>query len=123
MRHLSTLQTLAGALILMFVSIASAETIPTAETNYKTYCVQCHGIKGDGYGVNTSAMSLLPRKHTDTKSMSELSDERIFKAIKGGGLAVSASPVMPAWGATLSDKEITGLVGYLRKLCQCEHGK
>lgn len=90
-----------------------------AEDVYKTYCWQCHGMHGNGMGVNIPDMSVQPRDHTDSKEMSTRSDAELFKAIKEGGRSVDKSLLMPAWGGVLSDEQIKGLVGYLRQLCKC----
>lgn len=81
---------------------------------YNTYCVQCHGINRDGNGINSAAMAVKPRDHTDTKAMGDTPDETLFKAIKGGGLAVSKSVLMPKWEGVLSDEDIKEIVSYLR---------
>jgi cytochrome c oxidase cbb3-type subunit 3 len=93
-----------------------------AEDNYKTYCWQCHGIAGDGKGINIRDMSVQPRDHTDAKHMSSLSDADIFKVIKDGGQAVTKSILMPPWAGSFTDEEIRDLVHYLRSLCRCQHG-
>lgn len=108
---------LALVLLLAAPGLSSAET---AEDNYRTYCVQCHGITGKGNGVNVRDMSVQPRDHTDAAGMAGLSDERLFKAIKEGGAAVTKSTLMPPWAGVLSDEEIHDLVRYLRVLCKCE---
>jgi len=95
----------------------------TAKDNYTAYCVQCHGLQGNGMGVNVHDMSVQPRDHTDTKAMSARSDEDLFKVIKEGGLSISKSVLMPAWKDTFSDAEIHDLVGFLRGLCKCKSGK
>lgn len=94
-----------------------------AELNYRTYCTQCHGVQGDGKGINVRDMSVQPRNHTDAKEMSTRSDDDLFKVIKDGGVAINKSVLMPPWGDILSDDEIRGLVSHLRKLCQCNYGK
>jgi cytochrome c oxidase cbb3-type subunit 3 len=94
----------------------------SAQMNYQTYCWQCHGMSGNGKGVNTPNMSIQPRDHSDAKGMKGIPDAQLFKAIKEGGLAISKSGLMPAWGATLSDDEIKALVQHLRKLCNCKEG-
>ena len=94
----------------------------SAADNYKTYCVQCHGMEGNGKGINVRDMSVVPRDHTDAKSMSARSDDDLFKVIKEGGLAINKSVLMPPWGDTFSDEEIRGLVQHLRKLCKCKFG-
>lgn len=94
----------------------------TAADNYKTYCVQCHGMDGNGKGVNIRDMSVQPRDHTDGKAMSGRSDDTIFKVIKEGGPAIDKSVLMPPWGDTLTDEEIKDMVQHLRMLCKCKFG-
>jgi len=101
----------------------SALSKETAEDNYRTYCVQCHGLKGTGKGVNIRDMSVQPRDHTDAKEMSSRSDEDIFKVIKEGGVSINKSVLMPPWSDVLTDEEIKDLVQHLRKLCTCSYGK
>jgi len=94
----------------------------TAADNYKTYCMQCHGMDGNGKGVNIRDMSVQPRDHTDAKAMSTRSDDTLFKTIKEGGLSIDKSVLMPPWGDTLSDEEIKDMVQHLRLLCKCKFG-
>ncbi|MBI5918647.1 MAG: cytochrome c [Nitrosomonadales bacterium] len=93
-----------------------------AADNYRAYCVQCHGMEGNGKGVNIRDMAVQPRDHTDAKSMSGRSDEALFKVIKEGGPAIDKSVLMPPWGDTLSDEEIRDMVLHLRTLCKCKFG-
>src|SRR3989344_6874513 len=76
----------------------------SAEENYKFYCAQCHGLDGKGEGVNAKPktvglelpdMSVTPRNHTSPEDMKKLTDTDIEKAIKGGGVAVRKSTLMP----------------------------
>ena len=94
----------------------------SAKDNYNTYCVQCHGLKGNGMGMNIRDMSVQPRDHTDVKSMGGRSDDELFKVIKEGGMSISKSVLMPPWGSTFTDEEIKDLVKYLRDLCKCKFG-
>lgn len=97
-------------------NVGAAES---GEMLYTTYCSQCHGIKGDGMGINIRDMSVQPRDHTDKKAMSARSDADLFKVIKDGGPAINKSVLMPNWGDVMSDEEINAVVKYLRVLCQC----
>lgn len=105
----------------MFLT-ASAQAKENAADNYKTYCVECHGMQGNGKGVNIRDMSVQPRDHTDAKAMSTRSDDTLFKVIKEGGLSIDKSVLMPPWGNILSDDEIRDMVQYLRTLCKCKFG-
>jgi mono/diheme cytochrome c family protein len=87
-----------------------------AEALYKIYCSQCHGIGGNGKGINAPFLFVAPRNHTSFDEMSILNDDRISAAIKFGGAAVGKSSLMPAWNGILSDADIQLLVGYLRRL-------
>jgi cytochrome c oxidase cbb3-type subunit 3 len=95
----------------------------SAKDNYRTYCAQCHGLQGNGRGVNIRDMSVQPRNHTDAAYMSSRSDDDLFTADKKGGLAINKSVLMPPWGNSLSDTEIHDMVRYLRALCHCQYGK
>jgi len=81
---------------------------------YNLYCVQCHGVNRDGNGINSRDMAVKPRDHTDSKAMGDTPDDVLFKAIKGGGLAVGKSVLMPTWGGVINDDEIKEMVAYLR---------
>lgn len=111
-----TFMLVCGALSTSFTAVAGAET---AQDNYRTYCVQCHGLEGNGKGINVADMSTQPRDHTDAKEMSARTDDELFKVIKEGGQSINKSVLMPPWGATLSDEEIRGLVSHLHQLCKC----
>ncbi len=105
-----------AALLLIPAAAANAET---AADNYRTYCVQCHGLKGDGKGINVADMSTQPRDHTDAKEMSARTDQELFKVIKEGGQSINKSVLMPPWSSILTDEEIQDLVKHLHKLCKC----
>ncbi|HEY8521532.1 MAG TPA: cytochrome c [Gammaproteobacteria bacterium] len=109
---------LGGASLASLVGVAQADGDPRrGEALYKVYCTQCHGLEGNGRGVNTPDMAVLPRNHTDRGEMSARTDEDLFKAIQGGGKAVNKSVLMPAWGGNLDESEIRDLIAYLRELC------
>lgn len=84
---------------------------------YQMYCTQCHGVTGNGLGVNAAHMSVLPRAHIDPVEMGSRQDPDLFKVIKEGGPAINKSVLMPAWGHYLSDEQIEKLVHHLRVLC------
>ncbi len=109
---------LTGSLLMMAL-LSSTVQADNAKDNYENFCWQCHGMTGNGMGLNVQDMSVQPRDHTSAKAMAGRSDADLFKVIKKGGLAIDKSVLMPPWGASLSDEEIHDLVKYLRKLCQC----
>ncbi len=110
------------AVLLVVITAPAGSYAESAKENYRLYCVQCHGTRGNGEGINQTAggLAVSPRDHSDAKQMGKLTDEEIRLAIAEGGDAVEKSELMPAWGGVLSKKEIEGLVLYLRELCKCE---
>ncbi len=109
---------IAAAHLALLAGAAHAEgTADRGKELYRIYCTQCHGVQGNGKGVNAATLSVQPRDHTDTGEMSARTDEDLFKAIKHGGKAVNKSVLMPNWNANLGDDDIHSLVAYLRELC------
>ena len=92
------------------------------EALYRLYCVQCHGTRGNGEGINQThgGLSVSPRDHTASAEMSKLSDADLRLVISKGGDAVQKSELMPPFGATLTKEEIEALVRHLRVLCKCK---
>jgi mono/diheme cytochrome c family protein len=90
-----------------------------AEQGKKIYnepgrCATCHGPSGKGDGALSANLPVKPRDHTDKAYMSTLSDEDLFKVIKGGGSAIGKSPLMPPSG--LNDEQINDVIAYVRTL-------
>src|SRR6516162_434114 len=67
---------------------------------YAQKCVSCHGVQGKGDGP--AGKYLNPKPNDFAASLKDKSDDWIAKSIKGGGVAVGLSRVMPAY-ADLSD--------------------
>lgn len=104
----------------LFITLFTSATWATnAKDNYKQFCWQCHGMQGDGMGLNVQDMSVQPRDHSSAKAMGGRTDDDLFKVIKEGGLAIDKSVLMPPWKDSLNDDEIHDLVKYLRELCKC----
>ncbi|MEX2374681.1 MAG: cytochrome c [Dehalococcoidia bacterium] len=109
--------TLAAATLVMTASDTAAADASKGKALYEAYCTQCHGLTGDGNGINAPHLKVQPRNHTDRAEMSVRTDEELFKAIKHGGQAVNKSILMPNWDGNLSDAEIRDVVDHLRQLC------
>jgi len=77
------------------------------------HCAECHGYDGRAE-VIVMHMDEPPRDQSDAGYMATLSDAFLYVAICGGGEAVERSVVMPAWGDTLSDRDIRDLVAFVR---------
>ncbi len=87
-------------------------------THYATYCASCHGPAGAGDGPVSAGLNPKPAKHSDAAYMGALTDEYLFQVVKEGGAAVGKSPLMAAWGGTLSDADIHDVVAFMRTLAE-----
>lgn len=87
---------------------------------YQAYCVGCHGESGRGDGPMAGKLhrdfSVRPGDLAAPSYQDSHNDKQIAEAIRGGGKAVHKNPYMPAWGSTLTDRQVGDLVAYLREL-------
>jgi mono/diheme cytochrome c family protein len=88
------------------------------KARYDALCASCHGASGKGDGPVAAALNPKPQDHTDGKHMNELTDQFLFDIVKGGGVGVKKSPLMPAFGTQLKDEDVWNLVAYIRSLAQ-----
>ena len=89
---------------------------------FQNTCAACHGPEGKGDGVAAASLDPKPRNLTDAAFMSTQSDDRIYKVISEGGASVGLSPMMAAWGGTLSEQDIWNVIAYIRQdLCKCQY--
>ena len=106
----------AGASKKPSAAAASSKQAPAA--TYHSFCASCHGDNGKGDGPDGATLSTKPQDFADCGAMSKLTEQVIFKAIKGGGSSVGLSAEMPAWGEGLSDGQIRALAQYVRSFCK-----
>ena len=83
---------------------------------FQGYCAHCHGKYGDGDGFNAEFLDKDPAELSDPKFQAKRSKEKLFRVISKGGAKIKKSHLMPAFGYTLSEKEIWSLVSYVRYL-------
>ncbi len=81
---------------------------------YGHYCQICHGERGKGDGFNASKLNPRPRDFSNARLWQDTSDERLEYAIAQGGPSVGKSVLMPAWGHTLTEKQIRDVIIFLR---------
>jgi mono/diheme cytochrome c family protein len=80
------------------------------------YCSVCHGVEGKGDGFNAFNLDPKPRDFSDPVYSSRVDSVRIVETISSGGSAMGLSPLMPAWGRTLSKKDIRNACYYVMYL-------
>jgi len=84
-------------------------TRPAAQI-YHNFCSVCHGDKGDGHSRARGSFAVPPRNYTTPESAIELSRERMIHSVTYG----RPGTAMISWKTELTDKEIEGVVDYIR---------
>ncbi len=74
---------------------------------FKSYCVLCHGERGDGLARATKLYGAL------NLYIKPASQEYYQRIIRNGGEAVGKSQYMPTWKDELSEEQINDVVAYL----------
>lgn len=103
------------AFVLALLGFSSA-ALADAKTDYATYCATCHGSAGKGDGPAAAALQPAPADFSTAAFQDGRTDQQLNDAIAKGGPAVGKSPMMVAWGGTLSAQQVTDLVAYIRTL-------
>lgn len=80
------------------------------------YCAVCHGEEGAGDGFNAWNLDPKPRDLSDGPFQQAVSDDWLAEVIAQGGRGVSRSPLMPAWGHTLTERQIREVISFIRIL-------
>ena len=80
---------------------------------YQKYCQVCHGAEGDGDGIMTNLMGIMPMDHTNPNETNSLDNEELVESILDG-----KGRFMPAWRGILSQGDVEALVSYIRLLSQ-----
>lgn len=99
---------------LRFLGSAKHELMGDPEAGmqiYQKYCIVCHGVEGDGDGIMTKLMGIMPMDHTNPNATNPLgNDELVRSIIEGKGR------FMPAWKGILNQSDVEALVSYIRLL-------
>lgn len=91
----------------VFLMRPSAVRAQTAAATYKTKCSGCHGADGKGATGPGKAMGV---HDFGSDEVTKMSDADLVTIITAG------KNKMPAYGKTLKDADIKGLVAYIREL-------
>jgi mono/diheme cytochrome c family protein len=81
---------------------------------YRHYCRICHGEGGKGDGFNSSRLEPRPRDFTDATFWEKTRDDRVYDAVAQGGTANGKSVLMPAWGHTLTERQLRDVIVFIR---------
>ena len=94
--------------VVVYLSLLN-DSVQRGEVVFKTNCVLCHGVKGDGKG--RAAVLFDPPPADLTRSDKNEDYKRMIVTL--GGAALGRSSMMPQWGLELDEKEIDDVVNYL----------
>jgi cytochrome c553 len=89
-----------------------------AALQFKIFCAGCHGFTGHGDGPNAATLANRPQDFANCAEMKKISDDTMFKAIKGGGASVGLPDTMPPWASGLTDDQIHAIMAYIRGFCK-----
>ncbi len=78
---------------------------------YQKYCQVCHGVEGDGDGIMTNLIGIMPMDHTNPNETNSLDNQELMSSIVDG-----KGRYMPAWKGILSQSDVEALVSYIRLL-------
>jgi cbb3-type cytochrome c oxidase subunit III len=96
--------------------VTVSDKVLKGQTIFKTYCATCHGDNGQGDGPAAVALNPKPANFSDFKFISQRDDAHLTKVIKGGGVAVGKSPLMPALGAGFTDQQVGQVIAFIRSI-------
>ncbi|HYD62687.1 MAG TPA: c-type cytochrome [Noviherbaspirillum sp.] len=77
---------------------------------YHNYCSVCHGDKGDGKSRAQGSLVPPPKDFTNPGAAHALTREQMIEAVVNGKSGTAMTP----WKSQLSQKEIEGVVDYIR---------
>lgn len=97
--------------VLAYLQIVT-EPVTRGEVVFKTNCILCHGLKGDGKGRAAKLYKPPPANLTT----SDKNTAYKLSIVTLGGEAMGRSQVMPVWGEQLSAQQIEDVVAYIDTL-------
>lgn len=97
--------------VVAYLSLVT-DPVKRGEVVFKTNCILCHGVNGDGKGRASVLYDPPPADLT----RSDKNDDYKRMIITMGGAAMGRSAVMPVWGEQLGAKEIDDVIAYLRTI-------
>jgi len=79
------------------------------------YCDRCHNSESTAERVsNYDNLEVKPHPFSEGETLNKISDADLLAIIGHGGPSLNKSPLMPAYGYTLSKAEMQALIAYIR---------
>ncbi|MDP9263072.1 MAG: c-type cytochrome [Acidobacteriota bacterium] len=90
---------------------------------YRQYCDRCHDPESSAQRVsNFDNLVAKPHPFTEGESLNKFTDADLVSIIGHGGPALGKSAEMPAYGYTLSQRDIQALISYIRAVSNPPYG-
>ena len=93
------------------------QLVQTERQVYEKACASCHGMDGKGASSATLGFEIPMPDFTDCSFATREPDGDWFAVAHVGGPARGFDPLMPAFGETLSDGQISLALTYVRNFC------
>jgi mono/diheme cytochrome c family protein len=79
------------------------------------YCDRCHNSESTAERVsNYDNLQVKPHAFSEGETLNKMTEPDLLAIITHGGPGLNKSPLMPAYGGTLSKAEIQALIAYIR---------
>lgn len=92
-------------------TLQSQEAIQRGGELFERYCTLCHGMRGDGRGLQREGLQPPPRDFTDGGWRAGTTPRRVFVAIREG----QPQTAMPSW-KSLSEQDAWELTAFVLSL-------
>src|SRR5437879_9776205 len=84
---------------------------------FRNSCRMCHGANGRGDSTMIARLGVRPANLARCSESTAEPEGRWRQVVTRGGAAVGLSDRMPAFGASLTPRQIDAVVRYIRSLC------
>ena len=91
--------------------LASSDAVTRGRALFQKYCTLCHGVRGDGKGLQHEGLTPPPRDFTDPAWRQRTSPRHVYFAIREG----VATTAMPSW-KSLTEQDGWDLTAYVLSL-------
>lgn len=92
-------------------TLASPAAVERGAALFQKYCTLCHGVRGDGYGLQREGLQPPPRDFRDAGWRATATPRHVFFAVREGRHGTA----MPSW-KSLSEQDAWDLTGYVLSL-------
>jgi mono/diheme cytochrome c family protein len=81
------------------------------EAVFQQNCVICHGPQGKGDGAAAAGLNPKPANFSERQASTA---QKQLNVVTNGGASEKLSPLMPAFGESLSDQQLKDVIAYVR---------